>query len=291
MDGGALFAARDHNRCQLAKGLFDRHARPLGDHFPLVVVRGKPGRLADQLAQHVGIEHRQALAGVEDEWDAGGVELLRVLDHPVPAIGRDDAQSHVCGVAHFVAMGEAHRARMERVDLVVVQVRHDEGLSGERAIHRRHVAAVDAALVHPRGVRAEVLADRTHRQRISAEQLQAIGDVAGAAAKLPTHRRHHEGHVEHVDLVREDVVLEAILEDHDAVVGERAAYEGPQFSLLQRRARRKSEAGRRPSIDSRHPRRLPLVASRYPTLGRHRLTCGRPPGGQRTSPGDRRRPG
>jgi len=140
----------------------------------------------------------------------------------------------------------------KRVDLVVVEVRDDEGLGGERALHRGHVAAVDAALVHPIGIGAKVLPHRAHRQRISPEQLQAIGDVAGAATELPTHLRHKEGHVEHVDLVRQNVILEAILEDHDVVVGERAANEGPQFSLLQRRARGKTEAGSRPSSGSMH---------------------------------------
>ena len=47
--------------------------------------------------------------------------------------------------------------------------------------------------------------------------------VAGAAAELPPHLWHQEGHVQHVHLVRQDVVLEVVVKHHDGVVGERAA--------------------------------------------------------------------
>ena len=163
-----------------------------------------------KLAQLLGAEHRQPLAGVEDERDAGRGELLGMRDHALAAIGRDDADADVGGVAHCVAMREAHRARMECGDLVVVKVGGDEGLAREGAVDHGHVRAVDAALVHPPRIGAEVLAHRAHGHGAPAEELEVVGDVAGAAAELAAHLRHEEGHVQHVDLVREDVVLEAV---------------------------------------------------------------------------------
>jgi len=76
------------------------------------------------------------------------------------------------------------------------------------------------------GVGAEVVADRCHDQRLAAQQLQVVGDVAGAAAVFAAHLRHQERHVQHVDLVWQDVMLEVVLEHHDRVEGEGAADEG-----------------------------------------------------------------
>ena len=45
--------------------------------------------------QVVGVEHRQALAGIEDEGNAGGRELLGVADHAVATVRRDDADLDV----------------------------------------------------------------------------------------------------------------------------------------------------------------------------------------------------
>jgi hypothetical protein len=45
--------------------------------------------------QFLAVEHRQPLAGVEDEGHAGVGELLRVLQHAVAAVRRDDAERRV----------------------------------------------------------------------------------------------------------------------------------------------------------------------------------------------------
>ncbi len=45
--------------------------------------------------QFLPVEHRQALARVEDERNARGLELLRMLEHRVAAVGRNDAQLDV----------------------------------------------------------------------------------------------------------------------------------------------------------------------------------------------------
>ena len=74
-------------------------------------------------------------------------------------------------------------------------------------------------------IRLDVLADGRHDQRILAQQLQVVGDVAGGAAVLAAHVRREEADVEDVQLVGEQVVLEAVREHHDGVVGDRAGDE------------------------------------------------------------------
>ncbi len=108
-------------------------------------------------------------------------------------------------------------------DLVVVEIGGDECLSRELVVDHRHVAAVDVALVHPAAVAGEVLADGGHGQRIAAEQLEIVGDVTGAASEFLSHLRNQERHAEHVHLVGQDVILEAIVEHHDVVIGNRTA--------------------------------------------------------------------
>ncbi len=96
-----------------------------------------------------------------------------------------------------------------------VEVGRTPCTQSRRISHAREVLAV----------RREILADGRHRQRIGAEQLEVVGDVAGAAAELAAHARHQERHVQDVHLVGQDVVLELVLEHHDGVVGQRSADE------------------------------------------------------------------
>ena len=55
--------------------------------------------------------------------------------------------------------------------------------------------------------------------------LQRVRDVAGATAELAPHVGHEEGHVQDLDLLGQDVVLEPVMEHHDGVEGDRAADE------------------------------------------------------------------
>ena len=86
-------------------------------------------------------------------------------------------------------------------------------------------------LVHAPQIGSGVVAHRRHDERIAAEQLQVVGDIAGAAAEFAPQLRYEEGHVQDVDLVRQDVVLEMAMEDHDVVVGDRAADQGAHVNL------------------------------------------------------------
>jgi len=52
-----------------------------------------------------------------------------------------------------------------------------------------------------------------------------LGDVARAAAEHAPDIRNQEADVQDVNLVRQDAILEAILKDHDVVVGDGTADE------------------------------------------------------------------
>jgi hypothetical protein len=107
--------------------------------------------------------------------------------------------------------------------LVVVQIRRDECLCGQRARHLAHEAAIDLEPVQVIEVGLTVLANRRDWPRRSVQQSQVVGDVAGASAELPAQRRYEERNVQDVHLVGQDVLLEAPREQHDRVEGERAA--------------------------------------------------------------------
>ena len=168
-------------------------------------------------------EQRQALAGVEHERDPRRGELLDVRAHPVATVRGDDAKRDAFDVADAVLVREVHRARVERSDLVVVEVRDDVGLRRVAAGHGAHAVGGDAEPGEAVAVRTVVVAGRRHDDRRAAQRLQVVGDVAGAAAPLAAHRPDLERHRQHVDLVREDVPPETVGEHHDGVDGEGTA--------------------------------------------------------------------
>jgi hypothetical protein len=200
-----------------------RHAHLLFDQPCLVVVHREAFRAGEHAPQVVPREHRQALAGIEHVGNAGGREVARVLEHPLAAVGRDDREGDAARLRDAVRVGIGHRARMEGRDLVVIHVGGDEGLGREVLRHALHVLPRQAEPVQAQLVGIGVVAHRGHDERILAQQAQAVGDVAGASPVLASQVRHQEGHVQDVDLVREDVVLELVAEDHDGVVRDAAA--------------------------------------------------------------------
>ena len=119
-------------------------------------------------------------------------------------------------------MRVAHRAEVKSRNLVVVQVGGDHRLGSVGILHHAHVAAVDPVTVEPLLVGAEILADRAHRHAIAAEQFEAVGNVARTATELAAHVRRDEAHVQHVNVLRQDVRLEVIREHQDRVVRKRA---------------------------------------------------------------------
>ena len=69
--------------------------------------------------------------------------------------------------------------------------------------------------------------DGGQHQGISAQFSEAVGDVGCAAAKLAFEPRREKRHIEHVNLIGKDVVLEMPVEHHDGVVGHRTADHHP----------------------------------------------------------------
>ena len=112
---------------------------------------------------------------------------------------------------------------MEGRDLVVVHVGGDEGLRRVMAFQRHDMRPVDAIEIQPFGIGGEVHAHGTHRHRLSTEQLQVVGDISGTATELAPHLGHMEGNIKDMHLVRQDMVLEPVLEDHDGVIGKGTA--------------------------------------------------------------------
>ena len=118
-----------------------------------------------------------------------------------------------------------HRPGVEGGDLVVVEIGGDERLGGELAGDLLEQLGADAKLGEALEVRLNVLAHARHHQRLLAQQLQVVGDVARGAAVFAPHLRRQEADVEDVQLVGQQVVPEAVREHHDGVVRDRAGDE------------------------------------------------------------------
>src|SRR5699024_4962854 len=79
--------------------------------------------------------------------------------------------------------------------------------------------------LEPLRVGTKVLAGGADRERLVTQQLQRVGDVAGAAAEFAPQLGHHEGDGERVDLLGQYVIAELAGKTHDDVIGERSGYE------------------------------------------------------------------
>ena len=202
---------------------FERQTGALAGQPRLVIVEAGVVALFEKMQQVFAREHRQALAGIENEGDAACGQVARVLQHAVAAIRGDDGERRLSGIDNAVLVREAHRAGVEGGDLVVVQVGGDERLRREAARDPANVGARQIQRFQPAQIGVGIVADCGHDQRIGAQQLEIVGDIAGAAAEFPAHFRHQEGDVEDMDLLGQDVVLETVPKDHDVIVGDRAA--------------------------------------------------------------------
>ena len=113
---------------------------------------------------------------------------------------------------------------MEGDDLVVIEIGDDKGLGGVDIGEHADRVATDAEGVEPRRVGGKIRARGGEEQRILAEQPQPVGDISRRSAKGLAQRGDVEGHVEHVQLIGEDVMAEAIGKHHDAVDRQRAGH-------------------------------------------------------------------
>jgi hypothetical protein len=100
----------------------------LGEQLRLVIVDREVRRLLDHLPQLRAVEERQPLSGVEQRGDAGLRQLREMVLHALLAVGRDDPQREVRRLRNAASVRLVHRARVERGDLVVVEIGDDERL-------------------------------------------------------------------------------------------------------------------------------------------------------------------
>ena len=228
VDHRALGAA-GHDQClHLGHDVGGRHTGLLLQHAPFIVIDRHPIGLRDESLQFLAAEHRQPLAWVENERNTRGRELLRMLDHGLAAVRSDQSDRDLIrdvgeGVGDRVEMGILHRARVKCRDLVIVQVRGNERLRGERLGNLPDVIHGHPMGHQPVPIRAEIVSGGGHRDAGIAEQVQAVGDVRRTSAEFAPHLGHQEGHVQDVDLVRENVRLEAVRKQQYRVVSHRTA--------------------------------------------------------------------
>ncbi len=183
----------------------------------------------------LAIEQRHGLAEIENKGDAGGGELCRVLDHALAAIGSDDADfDRVIGAGRACDTSLTCECCMApgwkgAADLIVIESVVTKRLGGVLAIEHCARNRVGDAVLCPSTPGIGAASRPTVRHEVSsvAQQLEVVGDVAAAAAEFAPHLRHQERHVQHVDLVGQDMILEPVLEHHDGVEGHRAADQGP----------------------------------------------------------------
>ena len=217
-DLAAIGAERHDNALQVpARERLERLAGALAEHLGFVVVQRHPARLIDEAAQLGAVEHRQALARIEDEAGAGVCQLLGVLEHGIAAVGRNDRDLHVVPRRHRSLVRRLHRPGMEGGDLVVVGVGDDDRLRRIAVFHGRDVPRVDAPARQTLQVLGAVVADGGQHHRLAAERGQVVGDVAGAASELSTQRGHQEADVQDVDLLGQDLLRKAAREVGDGV--------------------------------------------------------------------------
>src|SRR5660397_188036 len=80
-----------------------------------------------------------------------------MVNHTLATIWRHHTQLETGVSIHLVQVGLIHSPRMESRNLVVVQVRVDEGLGRIGVLYLLYVRSINAALVHPLPVGAEIL--------------------------------------------------------------------------------------------------------------------------------------
>ena len=144
-----------------------------------------------------------------------------MLQHALLAVRADDRQRGAERARNVVFVRVIHRAGMKRGDLIVVEVGGDERLRGELSGYALQMLGADAQAAQALEVGPDVLADRRHDERILAEELQVVRDVARGAAIFAAHLRRKKADVEDVQLIGQQVVTEAVGKHHDGVVGDR----------------------------------------------------------------------
>ena len=226
MDHGSLRARGDDQGVRLRTDSLVVPARGAHQHFRFVAVHRNPVGHADEFAQFRAAELSKPLAGIEQERDSGIAHLRRVVQHGLAAVRRNQTQLRFGFRRQPLAVGLVHGAGVEGGDLVIVQIGNDVGLRGELIGQFADQRRVQSQLLDAAAVASEIAACGGQHQGPFAQQRQVVGDIAGAAAEFPPQLGNVEGYIEDMYLVREYALAEAAAKQHDAVVGERTAYDG-----------------------------------------------------------------
>ena len=195
------------------------------DQLPFIIIEYQPGRILEAAQQFIPGKYRYILAGVKDKRDVCPGKLPGVLQHPFLAVRRHDTDTNPLGHGYPVFMRMCHGAYLERCNLVIIQVRSDKTLRGICIVNDSQVAQIDVVLFQPFPVCCKISPHRTHRQTVRVQQFHIIDYIAAATAELALHVGHHEANVQHVNFIRQYVVLKTPGKHHDVIIGEGTADE------------------------------------------------------------------
>ena len=112
---------------------------------------------------------------------------------------------------------EAHGAGIKTGDLVAVEIGGDVAQGGKDFFRPADTFQRQPHIFQHNGVRAKVAPRSGNDGGLFAKQGQRIGNITRATAAPFIHAVHHEAHVDHVQLVHQDVILKTAREGHDAV--------------------------------------------------------------------------
>ena len=197
-DLAALCAQRHDQALHLVGQGAQIQPRALAEHLGLVVVYRHPAGLLDKGEQFLPIEHGQALAGVKHKGDARRMQLGRVLEHGIASIRGDDGDFCPQAGINRVQVRVVHGPGVKGGDLVVVPVGHDHGLGGVAVRHLPNAMGRNAQVLQALHILHTVLAHGGHGHGLTAQQVQAVSNIACAATKIAAQRGHQEGHIQNV---------------------------------------------------------------------------------------------
>ena len=112
--------------------------------------------------------------------------------HSITPIGRHDTDADILRIADTIQMRVVHGARVERRNLVIIQIRRDKRLGREYVLDDADMILTNALALQPFAVRPGVGAGCSHRQGIVTEKFQVIRNIDRTAAELATHLGNQE---------------------------------------------------------------------------------------------------
>ena len=236
-------------------------------HEGFVIIDRDPAGLCDQCFQFVGVELGQLLPGVEHERNARSVQLLGVQLHGFFGIGRNDGHGNGPIQRHVVGVRQTHGAGVKGTDLVVVLVGHYGALAGVAILAQGDATGVDAQLLEAFQIVATVFAQCGQGQRLCPQLLDGIGDIARAAAIVAAHVRRQKRDVQPRDLLRQDLIGKAPVENQNIVKGHGAGNENGHMYLCRDRKMKNADGkirGRKRLRGSPQCRAVPATAAVAP---------------------------